>query len=69
MPPEIKNSVVYHALIELRKVINGIIRVYGMPDIIRVELTRDIKAGYDRRQKMTKKCVTLRREIKKHVKL
>lgn len=55
MPPEIKNSVVYHALIELRKVINGIIRVYGMPDIIRVELTRDIKAGYERRQKMTKK--------------
>lgn len=55
MPPEIKNSVVYHALIELRKVINGIIRVYGMPDKIRVELTRDIKAGYDRRQKMTKK--------------
>lgn len=54
MPPDIKNSVVYHALIELRKVINGIIREYGMPDIIRVELTRDIKAGYDHRQKMTK---------------
>ena len=54
MPPDIKNAVVYHALIELRKVINGIIRVYGMPDIIRVELTRDIKAGYERRQKMTK---------------
>ncbi len=54
MPPDIKNSVVYHALIELRKVVNGIIREYGMPDVIRVELTRDIKAGYDHRQKMTK---------------
>lgn len=65
MPPEIKNSVVYHALIELRKVINGIIRVYGMPDIIRVELTRDIKAGYDRRQKMTKKMRDLEKRNQK----
>ncbi len=65
MPPEIKNSVVYHALIELRKVINGIIRVYGMPDKIRVELTRDIKAGYDRRQKMTKKMRELEKKNQK----
>ncbi len=65
MPPEIKNSVVYHALIELRKVINGIIRVYGMPDIIRVELTRDIKAGYDRRQKMNKKMRDLEKRNQK----
>ena len=65
MPPEIKNSVVYHALIELRKVINGIIRVYGMPDKIRVELTRDIKAGYDRRQKMTKKMRDLEKRNEK----
>jgi CRISPR-associated endonuclease Csn1 len=43
MPPDIKNPVVYHALIELRKVVNGIIRKYGMPDIIRVELARDLK--------------------------
>ena len=65
MPPEIKNSVVYHALIELRKVINGVIRVYGMPDIIRVELTRDIKAGFDRRQKMTKKMRDLEKRNEK----
>lgn len=65
MPPDIKNSVVYHALIEVRKVINGIIRVYGMPDIIRVELTRDIKAGYDRRQKMTKNMRALEKRNEK----
>ncbi len=72
MPPDIRNSVVYHALIELRKVVNGIIREYGMPDIIRVELTRDIKAGYERRQKMTEKMRELekrndkaRKELKK----
>lgn len=62
MPDQtIKNPVVYHALIELRKVVNGIIREYGMPDVIRVELARDLKAGYERRQKMTKKM----RELEK----
>jgi len=58
---DIKNPVVYHALIELRKVLNGIIREYGMPDVIRVELARDLKAGYEHRQKMNKKM----RELEK----
>ena len=58
-PPYMTNSVVYHALIELRKVMNAIIREYGMPDTIRVELTRDIKASYDHRQKMTKEMKKL----------
>ncbi|MEP1150946.1 MAG: type II CRISPR RNA-guided endonuclease Cas9 [Balneola sp.] len=57
----IKNPVVYHALIELRKVVNGVIREYGMPDVIRVELARDLKAGYEHRQKMNKKM----RELEK----
>ncbi|XWN37116.1 MAG: type II CRISPR RNA-guided endonuclease Cas9 [Balneola sp.] len=58
---DIKNPVVYHALIELRKVVNGIIREYGMPDKIRVELARDLKAGYEHRQKMNKRM----RELEK----
>ena len=61
MPPDIKNPVVYHALIELRKVVNGVIRKYGMPDVIRVELARDLKSGYEHRQKMNKKM----RELEK----
>ncbi|MEX0660147.1 MAG: type II CRISPR RNA-guided endonuclease Cas9 [Balneolaceae bacterium] len=62
MPDQtIKNPVVYHALIELRKVVNAIIRKYGMPDVIRVELARDLKAGYEHRQKMTKRM----RELEK----
>ena len=36
-----------------------------MPDKIRVELTRDIKAGYDRRQKMTKKMRDLEKRNEK----
>ncbi len=62
MPPEIKNPVVYHALIELRKVVNGIIRKYGMPDVIRVELARDLKAGYEHRQKMNKRMRDLEKK-------
>ncbi|NBC65632.1 MAG: type II CRISPR RNA-guided endonuclease Cas9 [Bacteroidetes bacterium] len=59
---EIKNPVVYHALIELRKVVNGIIREYGMPDVIRVELARDLKAGYEHRQKMNRKMRKLQKK-------
>lgn len=62
MPPDIKNPVVYHALVELRKVVNGVIRKYGMPDIIRVELARDLKAGYEHRQKMTEKMRKLEKK-------
>lgn len=63
MPDQtIKNPVVYHALIELRKVVNGIIREYGMPDVIRVELARDLKAGYEHRQKMTKRMRKLEKK-------
>lgn len=62
MPPDIKNPVVYHALVELRKVVNGIIRRFGMPDIIRVELARDLKAGFDHRQKMNKKMRDLEKK-------
>ena len=66
MPDQtIKNPVVYHALIELRKVVNGIIREYGMPDVIRVELARDLKAGYEHRQKMTKRMRKLEKKNEK----
>jgi len=49
----IRNPGVKRTLNELRKVVNNIIRVYGKPDRIRVELARDLK-----------KPGALRREIK-----
>lgn len=52
MPDDIRNPVVYHALIELRKVVNAIIREYGIPDVIRVELARDLKAGTREREEI-----------------
>jgi CRISPR-associated endonuclease Csn1 len=46
----IRNPAVLRALSETRKVVNGIIRQYGKPAFIRVELARDLKRGRKERQ-------------------
>ncbi|MGL4593106.1 MAG: type II CRISPR RNA-guided endonuclease Cas9, partial [Thermoguttaceae bacterium] len=51
---ELRNPVVSRALTELRKVINAIIRKYGKPEKIRIELARDMKKGRKEREKITK---------------
>jgi len=43
MPPEIANPIVQKALHELRRLINAIIAEYGKPDIIRIEMARDLE--------------------------
>ena len=56
-PDDLRNPVVEKALHELRKVVNGVIRRYGKPDIIRVELAREMKmnrknkANFERQQR------------------
>lgn len=45
---------VARALSELRRVVNAIIRRYGKPAHIRVELARDLKKGRKRRESITK---------------
>jgi len=42
-PPEIANPIVQKALHELRRLINAIIAEYGKPDIIRIEMARDLE--------------------------
>ncbi|MCB1026095.1 MAG: type II CRISPR RNA-guided endonuclease Cas9, partial [Acidobacteria bacterium] len=42
-PQDLRNPIVSKALNELRKVVNAIIREYGKPDEIRVELARELK--------------------------
>jgi CRISPR-associated endonuclease Csn1 len=42
-PPETTNPIVQKALHELRKVINAIIAEYGKPDVIRIEMARDLE--------------------------
>jgi len=42
-PKDLRNPIVYKALCEVRKVVNAIIREYGRPDEIRIEMARDLK--------------------------
>lgn len=51
-PPDIRNPIVMQALFQLKKVINSLIQYYGKPDIIRVELARELKLPKDRRDRI-----------------
>ncbi|MBI5344712.1 MAG: type II CRISPR RNA-guided endonuclease Cas9 [Deltaproteobacteria bacterium] len=50
--PSITNPLVLAALFQLRKVVNELIRVYGVFSKIRVELVRDLKNSRERRQEI-----------------
>jgi len=47
---EIRNPAVMRSLTELRKVINAVVREYGKPVEIRIELARDLKKSKKQRQ-------------------
>lgn len=49
--PDLRNPAVVRALTELRKVVNHIVRRYGRPEIIRIELARDLKKGRQERKR------------------
>ncbi|MHA1560130.1 MAG: type II CRISPR RNA-guided endonuclease Cas9, partial [Alphaproteobacteria bacterium] len=51
---DIPNPVVKRALVELRKVVNAIIREYGKPDAIHVEMARSAQLGGERRKEYIK---------------
>jgi len=53
--PEVRNPVVSRVLTEMRKVVNGVIRKYGKPDLIRVELARDLKKSREERKRIWKR--------------
>jgi CRISPR-associated endonuclease Csn1 len=50
---DIPNPVVKRALVELRKVVNAIIREYGKPDGVHLEMTRTMQVGKERRSEMS----------------
>ncbi len=56
LPPveDPRNPVVRRALTELRKVVNAIVREYGRPEIIRIELARDVKKNSKQREEIAK---------------
>lgn len=52
-PPDVANPVVRQALHEVRKVVNAIVREYGKPACIHVELARNAKASTEERQRLS----------------
>ncbi|MFN3166951.1 MAG: type II CRISPR RNA-guided endonuclease Cas9 [Phycisphaeraceae bacterium] len=50
----IRNPAVMRGLTEVRKVVNAIIRRYGKPKTIRIELARDLKNSKKRREQISK---------------
>ncbi len=51
--PELRNPAVARVLTELRKCVNAVIREYGKPEIVRIELARDLKRNKKDRQTLT----------------
>ncbi|HVT26845.1 MAG TPA: type II CRISPR RNA-guided endonuclease Cas9 [Lacipirellulaceae bacterium] len=49
---DIPNPVVKRALVELRKVVNAIIREYGKPEAVHLEMTRKLQLGKEKRTEM-----------------
>lgn len=52
---ELRNPMVERSLNELRKVINGIVKKYGKPGRIRIELARDLKKNRKDRENISRK--------------
>jgi len=52
---QLRNPAVARAVTELRKVVNAIIREHGKPDIIRLELARDLKRPRKQREEVSKR--------------
>lgn len=52
---DIPNPVVKRAIVELRKVVNAIIREYGKPDAVHIELAREVSQSQKKRSEYTSK--------------
>ncbi len=50
--PDLPNPIVRQALIEVRKVVNAVIREYGLPDRIHIELAREAKKSAEEREQI-----------------
>jgi CRISPR-associated endonuclease Csn1 len=60
-PPDkdtIRNPVVYRALNQARKLVNAIVREYGPPAAVHIELARDLSKPFDERRKIEKEQKT-----------
>ena len=51
----LRNPIVHRTLTEMRLVVNAVIRKYGKPDLIRLELARDLKNSSKDRENITRR--------------
>ncbi|WGL60087.1 type II CRISPR RNA-guided endonuclease Cas9 [Pigmentibacter sp. JX0631] len=65
--PSLRNPIVSRALSELRKVVNGLIKIYGKPKQIRVELARELKKGKKYRENILKENKSRRSDREKAI--
>lgn len=55
MEDEITNPVVRRAVAQTIKVVNAVVRTYGAPDVVRIELAREMSRSFDERRKLEKR--------------
>ncbi len=59
--PELRNPMVARTLSELRKVVNELIARYGKPDLVRIEMARDLKRGKKARDEIARRIAANKR--------
>ncbi|MFO8006960.1 MAG: type II CRISPR RNA-guided endonuclease Cas9 [Candidatus Brocadiia bacterium] len=59
---EVRNPAVRRCLSQLRKVVNAVVRRYGKPDKIRIELGRDLRKSRSHREESSKRAFRRRRQ-------
>ncbi len=59
--PDLPNPIVQQAMVEVRKVVNGVVREFGRPDAIHIELAREAKRSLADRERMTRDNAARRR--------
>ncbi|MBL7144935.1 MAG: type II CRISPR RNA-guided endonuclease Cas9 [Phycisphaerae bacterium] len=52
LPKDLRNPIVNHALFEIRKVVNAIMREYGKPKKIKIEMARDVRGSARERREI-----------------
>ncbi|MCX5635242.1 MAG: type II CRISPR RNA-guided endonuclease Cas9 [Planctomycetota bacterium] len=55
LPSDLRNPIVQKALFEVRKVVNALVREYGKPAKIKLEMARDVKGNKRQREELQKK--------------
>jgi len=59
---EVRNPTVERALTEVRKVVNAVVRTYGTPSLIRIELARDLKRNREQRKSIYERTTKNQRD-------